>query len=762
MAADSRTVLKDTASDQKAIWTSPWHLHAQDARWLVAFGAGTGAVIAADHNIMRRLGSSSTLASYSPGFGNYGVAAMSGAAAGVYLRGKVNHDEHSRETGLLTTEALADSMAVGQGLKLAFQRPRPYSANAGDFGAGGASFPSQHALAAWSMASMVAQEYPGPLTKLLAYGAASGISLSRITARQHFPSDVVVGSALGYLIGQHVYRTHHDPELPGAGWNVLDSKKPRRVRPPSEFGSPNVPLDSWVYAAVDRLAGLGYAPSAFSNMRPWTRMECARLIDAAGELLAGDENHQSDAYRLYAELEAEFRSEMERLRGSGTWEAKVDSVYTRYTGIAGTPLSDGYHVGQTLINDYGRPYGQGSNVISGGSGWGSAGAFAFYVRGEYQHAAPLPAYSEPLRQLIGDIDGTISADGSPPQLPTHTAAIDQVALLDAYGAWNFRSVQLSVGRQSLEWGPGDSPLMYSNNAAPMDMMRLTNPSPWKLPGFLGWLGPMRLDFFIGGMAGHHYPADPALQGQKISLKPTPNLEFGFSRTIVFRPLTFDSWWRGFASVGDNIRTVPGTPLDVGDRRGGFDFRYRFPGLRKWVVVYNDGLTDDDVSPLNAPERAILNPGIYLPQIPKIPKLDLRVETPFSDTPVLLQFGGHFFYWNGAFRDSYTNDGNLLGSWVGRQGHGLHLHSTYWLSPRSTLEWEYREASVDWQFIPSGSHLRDFSVGTRFSLRPNVECSAFVQHERWNVPVLSSLPNSDTSASIQLTYRPNWGRIFARN
>jgi hypothetical protein len=298
--------------------------------------------------------------------------------------------------------------------------------------------------------------------------------------------------------------------------------------------------------------------------------------------------------------------------------------------------------------------------------------------------------------------------------------------------------------------------MYSNNAESMDMLRVSKTSPWRLPGFLAWLGPMRWEFFFGLMAGHHYPAHPAVDGQKISFRPTPNLEFGFSRTIVFRPVTWHAFWRGFISVGDNARTIPGSPLDVGDRRGGFDFSYRIPLLRKWLTVYNDALTDDDPSPLSAPRRSILNPGIYLPQIPRIPRLDLRVETPFSDTPEIAKFNGHFFYWNSAFRDSYTNRGNLLGSWVGRQGRGTQLWSKYWLSPRHTLEFGYREAGVDREFIPAGGHIRDFSISVTYLAERGLDISTFVQHERWNFPVLSARPNSNTTASIQLTYRPKAG------
>jgi membrane-associated phospholipid phosphatase len=746
---------QNLGSDQKTIWTSPLHLHAlptQDKNWLVPFGVGTLGLVAADRDITRHFGN--TPIAHSSSFGNYGLAAMIGSAASLYLRGTTTHDDHSRESGFLAGEAVVDSVVVGEAMKLIVQRPRPNAVNAGSFGAGGASFPSEHALAAWSVASVIAREYPGPLTKLLAYGAASGINLSRIAGRQHFPSDVVVGSALGYLIGRYVYRAHHDPELPGASGNVFEEKEPPRARTPSQLGSPYVSLDSWVYAAFDRLAALGYAPSAFANLRPWTRMECARIVVSADDDLGVDGDRRSEAYRLHAALAAEFSNELGRFNGSGTSEVRVDSIYTRYTGIAGTPLDDGYHFGQTLMNDYGRPYGPGSNLVSGASASGSAGPVAFYVRGEYQHAAVLPAYSQSVQQMIGAIDVT------PPQLPIHTTVLDQFRLLDAYAAFNFKTVQISAGRQSLWWGPSHGgPTNFSDNAEPMDMVRLTNPSPWRLPSFFHWLGPMRWDFFFGFMAGHHYPANPAIDGQKLSFKPTPNLEFGFSRTIVFRPVKLRMFWRGFSSLGDNKSTIPGSAADVGDRHGGFDFSYRIPGLRKWMVLYNDGMTDDDTSPLGAPQRSLMNPGIYLPQIPRIPKLDFRAEMAWSDPPALSNRGGKYVYYNGAYHDSYTNDGHLLGSWVGREGHGLQLWSTYWFSPRSPLQVGYRKAHVDGDFIPAGGDIQDFFVRATFQLRPEMEVATFLQYERWNFPVLSPLAGPNTVASVEFTYHPKWSKVL---
>ena len=67
--------------------------------------------------------------------------------------------------------------------------------------------PSGHATAAWAFAKVLSSQYPDkPWLKVLAYGAATTISVSRVLARDHFPSDVVVGSTFGYLTGMYVMR----------------------------------------------------------------------------------------------------------------------------------------------------------------------------------------------------------------------------------------------------------------------------------------------------------------------------------------------------------------------------------------------------------------------------------------------------------------------------------------------------------------------------------------------------------------------------
>src|SRR6266849_420448 len=203
---------KNVLRDQEAIWTSPFRLHGRDARWLAPLALGTAALIATDRRTGDEVGEStsqlhaSRIVRYA--CSAYGVGAI---AATFYCFGRAKHDARARETGLLGAEALIDSAIVVTALKEITQRGRPLSGrDRGDFFDGGSSFPSGHSIEAWSLAAVIANEYHDHRwVQVGAYGIASAVSLSRFTGRQHYLSDVLVGSAAGYGIGRYVYRTHH-------------------------------------------------------------------------------------------------------------------------------------------------------------------------------------------------------------------------------------------------------------------------------------------------------------------------------------------------------------------------------------------------------------------------------------------------------------------------------------------------------------------------------------------------------------------------
>lgn len=204
--------LKNVLHDQEAIWTFPFHLHGRDARWLAPLGLGAAALIATDRRTGDEVAESvgqrnaSRIVSYAGS--TYGVG---GIAATFYFFGRARHDERARETGLLGAEALIDSGIVVTALKEITQRKRPLTGpDRGDFFDGGSSFPSGHSIEAWSLATVVANEYHDHRwVQVGAYGIASAVSIARFTGSNHYLSDVLVGSAAGYGIGRYVYRTHH-------------------------------------------------------------------------------------------------------------------------------------------------------------------------------------------------------------------------------------------------------------------------------------------------------------------------------------------------------------------------------------------------------------------------------------------------------------------------------------------------------------------------------------------------------------------------
>jgi membrane-associated phospholipid phosphatase len=214
-----KKLLVNILRDQRAIWTSPLHLRADDAKWLAPLGITAAALIATDQRSTNELidnGDNQTRLDISHGISQIGAAyTTAGIAATFYLVGRVEHNGRARETGLLGAEALIDGGIVSSVLKLATQRPRPqYDQGRGNFRDDGNSFPSGHATATWALATVVADEYHGhPWVVVSAYGLATAVSVARYTGRNHFLSDALVGSAIGYGIGHYVYRKHHDASL---------------------------------------------------------------------------------------------------------------------------------------------------------------------------------------------------------------------------------------------------------------------------------------------------------------------------------------------------------------------------------------------------------------------------------------------------------------------------------------------------------------------------------------------------------------------
>ena len=545
-------------------------------------------------------------------------------------------------------------------------------------------------------------------------------------------------------------QTANPPSLPASLDPVFNDFEPASS---SNYGLLYVPLDSWVYPAFERLFSLGYADSAYLGMRPWTRTSCLQILQETYPKLQ-DAPQDTEAWNIFRALALEFGVDA----GQTTPQAELSNVYTRNMYIKGRPVNDSFHFGQTLINDYGRPYQGGFNAIDGFSARAEGYHLSLDVRGEYQHAPGRAAYPESVQALIAAVDST------PLLAPEPVPQTNVFRLINANLALSLANHVISVGKADDWWGPTQAGSMaLSNNAEPIYALRVNRVVPLRIPVVSDVLGPVRYEFLFGSLKGHRYPNAPWVHAQKFSFKPTRNLEFGFSRVVIFAgkdhvPLTFGSFWHSFTSFSNVSLEEKEGRNDPGFRSSSFDFTWRLPWVENWLTLYTDSIVHDDVSPLAAPRRAAVNPGLYLSHFPKLPHVDLRAEAVSTD-PVASSQRGQFLYYEFEYPDGYTNKGNFLGTWMGREGKGGQAWLTDWLSPKEYIQLGYRNAKVSKSFIPGGTTQNDINIKAVLRLKENLELNAFGQAEFWKVPALASGQQHDFTGSIQLTYFPklSWHR-----
>ena len=515
-------------------------------------------------------------------------------------------------------------------------------------------------------------------------------------------------------------------------------------------------MDSWIYPALERLAAMGFVPSRSVSIRPWTRQECLRQVREVEEALFSYEFSDAaneEAVRLLGDL----RKELEQPHDGGS--VVLESAYTRYGTIAGPALTDSFHFGQTWWNDFGRPLGRGSSAINGFSVRATHKRFFFYTREEAQHGPGVAAQSPAVIQFINVVDTLVNFGDPVIQPVAPSAAYNRYRTIELYAGVAFSGSELSFGKQELYWGPSLSgPFSFSINAEPTWNLRFVSTRPHPFPGIFANYGTYRVDVVAGKLSGHRYPAHPYFQGGKLDLTVGSNIELsvtGWSLLCgVGHPCGPHAFFRNLTSTGSSFPSGFGDPNDPGDRKSGFDFRFTPPGLHHLVTLYADSYADDELVPVEDPNRSAYSPGIYLARLPFLSHMDLRIESPSSKPYAGDKYeGGYLLFWNNQYLDANTNKGFLLGNAVGRDGRAIEGRLGYWLSARSKVEAGYRQNKGGLHFLTGGSTISDGFVNASYALTPEWSAQVFAQYERFLVP--SYLPGAQHNGSgwFQITWNP---------
>lgn len=281
-----------------------------------------------------------------------------------------------------------------------------------------------------------------------------------------------------------------------------------------DAGSPFIPVDNWVYPALLRLYSLGFLDRVFLNMRPWTRASVGPIFqDVSNHLEKESVDHPNSAYeeaeKIFESLVNELQFDRQKNCLVDVGNTRFESAYTAVRAISGTPLRDSFHLGSTIINDYGRPYAHGFNNYTGLSGYASRGRYLIYARGEFQGAPSATGYSTALAEELSNVDAINFIDpatGAPyyqatiPMGPIDATA--RMRLLEAYVSATVFNNVFSFGKSDEWMSPAQGGSMaYSNNAENIWAFRINRIEPLRIPGLSTITGPFRYEFLVGPLRG---------------------------------------------------------------------------------------------------------------------------------------------------------------------------------------------------------------------------------------------------------------------
>jgi hypothetical protein len=132
----------------------------------------------------------------------------------LYAEGVIWKDQKSKKVAMNCTKSFLIATSFAQIAKYAATRQRPDVSPADprkwEMGSGNSSFFSGHTTTAFSVATVLAQEYKSTVwVPIVAYTLATGTGLSRINDNRHWASDVVTGALCGYLTGMLIEKQNN-------------------------------------------------------------------------------------------------------------------------------------------------------------------------------------------------------------------------------------------------------------------------------------------------------------------------------------------------------------------------------------------------------------------------------------------------------------------------------------------------------------------------------------------------------------------------
>jgi hypothetical protein len=417
----------------------------------------------------------------------------------------------------------------------------------------------------------------------------------------------------------------------------------------------NIPLKNWggfaiyrdaVYDDLERLVTAGLADRTILNTKPLSRAEGARIVARAISAIRSDTggrfNSRQDLESVLNRLMDEFRTELValgvRLPGNQTAAPGMFSF---------TPVDRAQVRGAYSSRDLSLVNSQGSRLQEGFNG-----GLTFESRAQIGDWVSF--YLQPEMLLNEEFGSARVATGT--------------VKLTAFG------VELVAGRENLWWGPAlRGSLIMSNNAPPLDHVRVGAAEPFLLPWIGEWIGPTKIMAFFAKLEERRDIARADFAGLRGTISPFSVLELGASYVNIFggdqspRLRGASDYFRVLFDPIASDQDVAGNERFRNNALFAIDADLRIPNVRRFFIPAQDarlygefGWDDTCCSTAFVPlkEAASYLVGLHLIGLFGDEGLDWRFEFATSSN---LSFTHNQFF------NGYWTRGEVISHSMGRDG-----------------------------------------------------------------------------------------------
>ena len=467
--------------------------------------------------------------------------------------------------------------------------------------------------------------------------------------------------------------------------------------------SVNLPLDDPVYPLLEKLVTSNLTFTNALTIKPITRLYAARLIAEAMQQrrdeLATSQRQDPFLDWILQYLAGRFKRELQQLRffyrprRPGPFflaplsELKLDVAFASEQFVHRDSSGRTTNLQGVFGLNEGFAYGNALSLRARSISWGTVGE-------------QVAAYVEPDVRLRTD--------------PILGDTFD-TTLHKGYLKVGHMNLELEFGRDTLWWGPASQgDLVLSNNAPPFDLLKLSTPTPFRLPWLLSHLGEWQVAYFVTRLEAEQVIPHPLVSGLRVTVQPTAFLKFGFTNVI-----------EAFGEGGENLSPlvfmekllVPTLDATAQSINGlvAYDLVLSFPLARKITAL--NGLKfywqrgQDNVSHV----QGFLGGGNILGGVLDGGRWDLRVE--FAET----RDHGAVWYTHPTYRSGFAFKQFLIGHPIGGAAESFFMRATYYWTPTAWIAADGRREQYGVDVQP------DVTIQQRFGLEGSYQFSLQQKH-----------------------------------